>query len=78
MFHARCPVHLVLGAGAPLALGQFLEPDVSVVHRFDGPSPGVGATYGWVVAEIADLDADGVLDAIIGEPFAQSPAPSAT
>ena len=64
------PCALALIAGAPVALGQFLEPDVTVIHRFDGPSPGVGATYGWAVAEIADLDGDGVLDAIIAEPFA--------
>jgi hypothetical protein len=57
-------------AGAPAALAQFVEPDVTVIHRFDGPSQGVGANYGWAVAEIADLDGDGVLDAIIGEPFA--------
>ncbi len=60
---------LIACAGAAPALGQFLEPDVEVIHRFDGPQPGVGASYGWAVAEMSDLDGDGALDAIIGQPF---------
>lgn len=60
---------LLVGVGVGAAHAQFLEPDATILHQFDGPAPGVGASYGWAVADIGDLDADGVRDSIIGEPF---------
>ena len=44
--------------------GQFVEPDVTVLHEFTGTG-----TFGWAVADLADIDGDGVKEAIIGAPM---------
>lgn len=48
------------------ALGQFVEPDVTVLHTFTSPA---GGAFGWAVADLNDIDGDGVKEAIIGDPF---------
>ncbi len=56
---------LVAGAvGAPAwASAQFVEPDVKVIRLFEGDQ--IGDIFGWVAADIPDLDGDGVRDLII-------------
>jgi len=51
---------------AVLAQGTFVETDVTVIHRIQGP----GGTFGWAVAELEDIDnpPDGVMDMIISGP----------
>jgi FG-GAP repeat protein/VCBS repeat protein len=49
--------------------GGFVEP-VRVIHTFEGTSP--GATFGWAVSELADVDGDGIQEAVVGEPFTES------
>jgi FG-GAP repeat len=54
-----------LAAGtAPLAArAQFVEPDVRVIRLFEGDQ--VGDAFGWVCANLSDLDGDGVDDIAI-------------
>lgn len=51
---------------ADVALGQFVEPDVTVLHTFTSPA---GGAFGWAVADLNDIDGDGVKEAIISDPF---------
>lgn len=48
------------------ASGTFAEP-VDVLHAFQGTNP--GANFGWAVSELGDVDGDGAMEAIVGEPF---------
>jgi FG-GAP repeat len=48
------------------ASGTFVEP-VQVLHTFQGSNP--GANFGWAVSELGDLNDDGAMEAIVGEPF---------
>ena len=51
------------------AHAQFVEPDVTVLQNWTGTG-----TFGWAVADMADIDGDGVREAIIGAPtFGTSP-----
>ena len=51
-------------AAAPRPAGaQFVEPDVEVLHLFEGDQ--VGDAFGWVAADLGDLDGDGVHDVAI-------------
>lgn len=52
---------LILACSQIWAQGTFVEPDVTVIHTF---SP-VGGTFGWAVAELTDIDSDGVTDFIL-------------
>jgi len=54
-------------AGQP-AQGQFQEPEGQALFTFSDPDP---AFYGWAVAEMVDIDGDGVKEAIIGSQFPQ-------
>jgi len=58
-----------LAVGASGSGGRFVEPDVQVLHQFDGAGPNGSAYFGWAVSELRDVDHDGVTDAIVGEPF---------
>ncbi|MFG0276295.1 MAG: integrin alpha, partial [Phycisphaerales bacterium] len=58
---------LVVACGlAGAADAQFVEPDAAALQTFTGQS---GESYGWAVADLADIDGDGVTDAISGAPF---------
>src|SRR2546423_5352546 len=57
---------MVLGASGAQAAGTFAEP-ATVLHTFSGTHP--GAEFGYAVSELADVNGDGVMDAIIDEPF---------
>jgi hypothetical protein len=62
---------LALAAGvatqlAAAAGASFVEP-VRVIHTFQGTNP--GATFGWAVSELADVNDDSAREAIVGEPF---------
>jgi hypothetical protein len=59
----------VIAAGASGAGGRFVEPDVRVLHQFDGAGPAGTADFGWAVSELRDIDGDHVEDAIVGEAF---------
>jgi hypothetical protein len=48
------------------ASGSFVEP-VQVLHTFQGTNP--GANFGWAVSELGDVNRDGSMEAIVGEPF---------
>lgn len=51
------------------AHGQFVEGDVTILENWTGTG-----TFGWAVADMADIDGDGVKEAIIGAPmFGSSP-----
>jgi hypothetical protein len=65
---------LALAGGAGLALGfasgalaQYEEAGVVELHSWSVAEP--GANYGWAVADMADIDGDGVRESIIGAPF---------
>ena len=63
---ARFAGALVLACGlAGAADAQFVEPDAVALQTFTGLP---GETYGWAVADLADIDGDGVTDAISGAP----------
>lgn len=49
---------------APAAQGQFVE-DVEVIRTFTGTG-----TFGWALADLQDIDGDGVTDLIISAPVA--------
>lgn len=73
--HRCAPAPMVLPALALLGLfcetarAQFVEPGVSAIHTWTG-----SGTFGWAVADLDDIDGDGVRDAIIGAPlFGGSP-----
>jgi len=53
------------GAAAPHGDG-FVEP-VDILYTLSGTSP--GANFGWAVSELGDLDGDGAMELIVGEPF---------
>jgi hypothetical protein len=56
---------LAPGAAATETPG-FVEP-VEVLHTLSGTSP--GAFYGWAVSELGDVDGDGAMELVVGEPF---------
>lgn len=62
------PVHAFLAASlfSPylMAQGTFVEPDVTVIRTF---SP-VGGSFGWAVAELTDINSDGIADLILPSP----------
>jgi hypothetical protein len=59
------PVVLLLCV--PLAdAGGFVEDDVEVLWEATGP----GASFGWALADVADVNGDGARDVIISDPFA--------
>ena len=51
------------GSGAAAAPGRGLD---DPIHRWTGDQP--GERFGWAVADLADIDGDGVRDAIISAP----------
>lgn len=53
---------LVATAGGP-AVAQFVEPGVTVLQSMTDTG-----TFGWAVADLHDIDADGVTDLIMGAP----------
>ena len=59
----------VIAVGATAAGGSFREPDVRVLHQFDGAGPPATAYFGWAVSELRDVDGDHVTDAIVGEAY---------
>lgn len=66
--HRPTPQTLALAFILPLchpalAPAQFIEPDVSILQNWTG-----AGTFGWAVADLADIDGDGVKEAIIGAP----------
>jgi len=48
---------------APPSGGPFVEPDVEVLHTFEGEN--IGDAFGWVSENLGDLNGDGVNDFII-------------
>jgi hypothetical protein len=46
------------------APGEFVEPEVTVLHSFTG-----AGSFGWAVSELADVDGDGAMEAMAGAPF---------
>jgi len=54
-----------LGAGA--ATGQFLEPDVQVLHTLQGEAN--GDFFGYFAQPVPDLDGDGVGELFVGAPY---------
>ena len=54
-------VTLVALPGAAVAAVGFLEPDVTVIRSHTG-GPSASGLYGWVGADLGDLDGDGVPD----------------
>ena len=58
-----------IAVGASGSGGRFVEPDVQVLHQFDGAGPNASAYFGWAVSELGDVDRDHVADAIVGEAF---------
>lgn len=57
---------MALGASGAQAAGTFVEP-VTVLQTFSGTHP--GGLFGWAVSELSDVNGDGIMEAIIGEPF---------
>lgn len=47
--------------------GEFVEPEVTVLHTFEGDA-GLGL-FGWAVSELRDIDSDGAMEVISGAPF---------
>ena len=57
-------VGTVLGLAPAAALGQFVEPEVEVIHAFVGAGP--GESLGFVGEHLGDVDGDGVDDIVLG------------
>lgn len=55
---------LLVGVAPSPAAAQFLEPDVEVVRQLDGAQ--VGDYFGWLTANIGDLDGDGLDEVVVG------------
>lgn len=76
MRHARFSQHLpaflagmVISAGSiPRVTAQFAEPGLVVIHTLTGD--GGGEFFGYVANRVADLDADGADDILVGAPYA--------
>ncbi|MCX4240575.1 FG-GAP-like repeat-containing protein [Paraliomyxa miuraensis] len=45
--------------------GTFVEPEVEVLHTFEGE----GGSFGWAVSAVGDVDGDGVSEALTSAPF---------
>ena len=63
-------IHAVLVACASsphsLAQGTFTDPGVVVLQTLTDPTAPPGSNFGWAVSELADIDGDGVKEAIVG------------
>lgn len=55
---------------ANTAFSQFIEPGVTILHTFTDTG-----TFGWAVADLNDIDSDGIKEVIIGAPLFGSAAP---
>ena len=58
---------LWLSTLAGAAVPVFLEPEATVLWMVEEPG---GINFGWAVADIPDVDGDGITDVITGDPFA--------
>ena len=56
----------LVGTTGAQASSSFVEP-ATVLHTFAGSHP--GGLFGYAVSELRDIDGDGVMEAIIDEPF---------
>ncbi|MBV7327878.1 integrin alpha [Chloroflexi bacterium TSY] len=57
-----------LTIGVPVAAGgPFIENNVVIIHSFTGEQPGQG--FGWVGADLGDIDGDGANDFLLTAPF---------
>lgn len=52
---------------AAAAPGTFVEPEVEVLHTFEGDRD--GGLFGWAVSGVADVDGDGIGEALTSAPF---------
>ena len=59
-------VTIVLPLGVTATKHGFVEP-ARIIHELQGDEP--GAFFGWAVAELTDIDADGVQDLIVSAPL---------
>ncbi|MGH3022543.1 MAG: FG-GAP-like repeat-containing protein [Gaiellaceae bacterium] len=59
---------LAPGAAATAEDDGFVE-QVDVLYTLAGDSPGTGAFYGWAISELGDVDGDGAMEVLVGEPF---------
>jgi hypothetical protein len=75
MANTRALLFLVCALAPPAAHAQFVEPDVRVIHALAGET--AGESFGWAVAELADIDEDGVGELIVAAPTAGDEAPGA-
>jgi len=65
-----------LSFGAAAAHAQFVEPGVEVIARLADPD-GVPGLFGWAVADMADINGDGVTEVITSSPaYGTAEAPS--
>lgn len=55
----------VLSLASSFAAAQFAEPDAVSIFEASTNS----GSFGWAVSELGDVDGDGLMDAIIGQPF---------
>ena len=58
---------VLAAATAVIASSPIVEPDAVIIHSFSGEQVGDG--FGWVGADLGDIDGDGVHDFIIPAPF---------
>ncbi|MCA9926831.1 MAG: FG-GAP repeat protein, partial [Anaerolineales bacterium] len=58
---------LLFTVGAVAASGPFAEPDAEIIYTFSGEQP--GSTFGWVAANLGDINNDGVNDMITSAPW---------
>ncbi len=58
-----CTAFILMVIACQPAVGQFVEPGVAILQTFTDTG-----TFGWAVADLHDIDADGVTDLIIGAP----------
>src|ERR671932_819946 len=56
-----------IAATAAYAAGTFAEPDVRVLHQWEGTQP--GSNFGWAVSALGPADSKHGADLIVGEPF---------
>ena len=56
-----------IAATTAYAAGMFTEPDVSVLHQWEGTQP--AANFAWAVSALGDIESKHGADLIVGEPF---------